>query len=211
MCFLGRFMPEKGPLVAIGTARALGLRLLLAGPRNAYYRERIAPLVDGRHVEYVGYVTGRHKDQLLGRARALLYPIQYPEPFGLVMAEAMMCGTPVAALRLGAVPEIIDEGVAARRCPLESATGGSRFALNPAAGSGQAESRFSAERMRASLRVYERLVTGSARSLPLEGTAFSARSTPTSATRDGQDDTNPLVEMDRGSPGCGRGKGRESP
>lgn len=176
VCFLGRFMPEKGPLVAIGTARALGLRLLLAGPRNAYYRERIAPLVDGRHVEYVGYVTGRHRDQLLGRARALLYPIQYPEPFGLVMAEAMMCGTPVAALRLGAVPEIIDEGVTGCSAVSVEEFGDQvvhALALNRRWIREQAESRFSAERMaREYLRVYERLVTGSARSNPpLEGTA----------------------------------------
>jgi len=67
--------------------------------------------VDGRSVEYVGRVSGGGRDRLLGGARALLYPVQAPEPFGLVQVEAMMCGTPVVATALGAVPEIIDEGV----------------------------------------------------------------------------------------------------
>ena len=111
LCFFGRFTPGKGPLAAIAAARALGRRLLLAGPRNDYYRARVEPLVDGRSVEYVGPVNGPERDRLLGGARALLYPVQHPEPFGLVMIEAMMCGTPVAAMRLGAVAEIVDEGV----------------------------------------------------------------------------------------------------
>jgi glycosyltransferase involved in cell wall biosynthesis len=85
--------------------------LLLAGPRNDYYRAKVEPLVDGRTVEYVGPVGGARRDELLGGARALLYPLQGPESFGLVLLEAMMCGTPVAAVGIGAVPEIVDEGV----------------------------------------------------------------------------------------------------
>jgi glycosyltransferase involved in cell wall biosynthesis len=111
VCYLGRFTPGKGPLQAIATARALGLRLLLAGPRDDYYREHVAPQVDGRQVEYVGYVGSAARDRLLRGARALLYPLQEPEPFGLVQVEAMMCGTPVVAMRRGAAREIIDEGV----------------------------------------------------------------------------------------------------
>jgi glycosyltransferase involved in cell wall biosynthesis len=111
VCYLGRFTPGKGALQAIGVARALGIRLLLAGPADDYYRHRIAPLVDGRQIEYVGYVAGTAKDRLLGGARALLYPLQEPEPFGLVQIEAMLCGTPVVALRVGAVPEIVDDGI----------------------------------------------------------------------------------------------------
>jgi len=109
--FLGRFVSGKGPLKAIEVAQKLGLRLVLAGPENAYFRERVRPLVDGRMVEYVGFVQGADRACLIGRARALLYPIQYPESFGLVLVEAMLCGTPVAAMRLGAVPEIVAEGV----------------------------------------------------------------------------------------------------
>jgi glycosyltransferase involved in cell wall biosynthesis len=109
--YLGRFVSGKGPLLAIEAARSLGLRLVLAGPQNPYFREKIQPLVDGKNVEYAGFITGQKRDRLLGGARALIYPIQYPEAFGLVLAEAMLCGTPIAAMRLGAVPEIIEEGV----------------------------------------------------------------------------------------------------
>jgi glycosyltransferase involved in cell wall biosynthesis len=111
VCYLGRFTPGKGPLQAVATARALGIRLLLAGPCDAYYREQVAPVVDGRQVQYVGYVSGPSRGRLLQGARALLYPLRDPEPFGLVQVEAMMCGTPVVAMRRGAVPEIIDAGV----------------------------------------------------------------------------------------------------
>src|SRR5207244_1765257 len=84
VCFLGRFIQDKGALTGIRAARELGLRLLLAGPRNEYFDERVAPEVDGRLVEYIGPVTGGERDRLLGGARALLYPIEAPEPFGLV-------------------------------------------------------------------------------------------------------------------------------
>jgi glycosyltransferase involved in cell wall biosynthesis len=110
-CFLGRFMPGKGVLEAIHAARELGVRLRLAGPTNEYFEQQVRPLVDGRSVEYVGWVAGPERDRLLGGARALLYPQQHPEPFGLVQVEAMMCGTPVAAVGIGAVPEIVEEGV----------------------------------------------------------------------------------------------------
>jgi glycosyltransferase involved in cell wall biosynthesis len=111
LVFIGRFLPGKGALAAIETARVLDIPLRLAGPRNDYYRAEVEPLVDGRSVEYVGWVSGSVRDELLGRARALLYPLRDPEPFGLVLVEAMMCGTPVAALRIGAVPEIVAEGI----------------------------------------------------------------------------------------------------
>lgn len=111
VCFLGRFIPGKGPLAAIEAARALGLPIRLAGPSNEYFETVIRPLVDGRAVEYVGPVSGDERSHLLGGARALLYPLSEPEPFGLVPIEAMMCGTPVAATRVGAVPEIVDAGV----------------------------------------------------------------------------------------------------
>jgi glycosyltransferase involved in cell wall biosynthesis len=110
VCFLGRFTPGKGPLAAIAAARELGLPLLLAGPRNDYFTRQVEPLVDGRAVRYLGAIGGPERDRLLGGARALLYPIAAPEPFGLVPAEGMMCGTPVAAVRLGAVPEVVEEG-----------------------------------------------------------------------------------------------------
>lgn len=111
LCYLGRFIPDKGPWHAIKVAQALDMRILLAGPRNTYYREHIEPFVDGNRVEYVGQVKGAERDKLLGGARALLLPVQTPEPFGLVLVEAMMCGTPAVAMNLGAVSEIIEQGI----------------------------------------------------------------------------------------------------
>src|SRR5262249_29151145 len=147
---LGRFIPGKNPLAAVAAARALGVRLLLAGPRNDYFRDHVEPLVDGRCVEYVGYVAGRARDQLLGRARALLYPVGAPEPFGLVQVEALMCGTPVVAMRVGAVPEIIDEGITGYTATStdEFLLGVTRsFTLDRRRVRERAEERFSARRM----------------------------------------------------------------
>jgi glycosyltransferase involved in cell wall biosynthesis len=109
--YLGRFVPGKGPLHAINIARKLGLRLIMAGPGSAYFRDDVRPRIDDKTVEYAGYVTGARKAELVGKARALLYPIQYAESFGLVLVEAMLCGTPVVAMNLGAVPEIVEHGV----------------------------------------------------------------------------------------------------
>ncbi len=111
LLFLGRFTEGKGVLAAIDIARTTGHRLLIAAAENDYYRERVAAHVDGHQVVYVGEATHAEKVALLGGARALLYPVQTPESFGLVLAEAGACGTPVAALACGAVPEIVEDGV----------------------------------------------------------------------------------------------------
>jgi glycosyltransferase involved in cell wall biosynthesis len=110
--FLGRMIPDKGPVEAIKMAKMAGMKLVMAGPGDDdYFRNEVRPLVDGKSVEYVGPVNKEERNILLAGAAALLYPVIVPEPFGLVMAEAMACGTPVAALNCGAVPEIVQCGV----------------------------------------------------------------------------------------------------
>jgi glycosyltransferase involved in cell wall biosynthesis len=111
LLFLGRFTEGKGVLQAIEIAKRVGMRLILAAAEDDYYREKVAPHVDGRHIVYFGEANFDAKVGLYGGARALLYPIQSREPFGLVLAEAMACGTPVAALDKGAVREVVDDGV----------------------------------------------------------------------------------------------------
>ena len=110
LLFLGRFTEGKGVLSAIDVAQRTGHRIILAAAENQYYREVVAPLIDGRRIVYAGEVDHADKVALLGGARALVYPVQEGEPFGLVLAEAMSCGTPVAALDCGAVREIVEDG-----------------------------------------------------------------------------------------------------
>ncbi len=116
LLFLGRFTPGKGVLEAIDVARRTGHRLLLAAAENDYFREVVAPHVDGQQIVYAGEADVAAKAALLGGARALVYPVQRAESFGLVLAEAMTCGTPVAALDQGAVSELVDDGVTGYVC-----------------------------------------------------------------------------------------------
>jgi glycosyltransferase involved in cell wall biosynthesis len=111
LLFLGRFTEGKGVLQAIEIAKRVGMRLIMAAAEEDYYREKVAPHVDGSQIVYFGEADHRAKVKLYGGARALLYPIQAAEPFGLVLAEAMACGTPVAALDRGAVREVVDDGI----------------------------------------------------------------------------------------------------
>jgi glycosyltransferase involved in cell wall biosynthesis len=115
VAFLGRISPEKRPDRAIRIARTLGIPLKIAAKVDkideAYFREKIVPLLNDPGVEFIGEINERSKAEFLGEAQALLFPIDWPEPFGLVMIEAMACGTPVLAFRRGSVSEIIDQGV----------------------------------------------------------------------------------------------------
>lgn len=117
LLFLGRMIEDKGPAEAIEIARQADLPLVLAGPAEDGFDERVAPQIDGRQVRYVGRVDPPERDRLLAGAAALLYPLLYPEPFGLVPVEAMVCGTPVLATSIGAVPELVEPGVTGYLAP----------------------------------------------------------------------------------------------
>ena len=115
LAFLGRISPEKRPDRAIRIARAAGVPLKIAAKVDkvdeGYFRNEILPLIDGPDVEFIGEINEREKTKFLGEAAALLFPVDWPEPFGLVMIEAMACGTPVLAFRCGSIPEVIEDGV----------------------------------------------------------------------------------------------------
>jgi glycosyltransferase involved in cell wall biosynthesis len=115
LAFLGRISPEKRPDRAIRIARAAGIPLKIAAKVDKvdedYFRTEISPLIEGPGVEFAGEINEREKTKFLGEAAALLFPVDWPEPFGLVMIEAMACGTPVLAFRSGSVPEVVEDGV----------------------------------------------------------------------------------------------------
>ena len=114
LAFIGRVAPEKRVDRAIAIAKRVGLPLRIAAKVDAvdreYFESIVEPLLDDPLVEYIGEIGDGEKQEFLGNAKVLLFPIDWPEPFGLVMIEAMACGTPVIALRRGAVPEIVEHG-----------------------------------------------------------------------------------------------------
>lgn len=117
LVFLGRMEFIKGPHIAIEVAKKTGRRLVLMGnvpeeeKHRSYFRQEIAPHIDGKEIVYLGPVDDFQKNEVLGRALALLMPILWDEPFGIVMAEALACGTPVIGYDRGAVPEVVQNGV----------------------------------------------------------------------------------------------------
>lgn len=165
LAFLGRISPEKRPDRAIEIACKAGLPLKIFAKVDRaderYFQERIAPLLDHPLIEFVGEIGEAEKGEALGKALALLFPVDWPEPFGLAMIEAMACGTPVIAFPCGAVPEVVEEGVTGHLvASIDEAVAATRRvrALDRRQVRQRFEERFSAERMAKDyLEVYERL------------------------------------------------------
>jgi glycosyltransferase involved in cell wall biosynthesis len=175
VAFLGRMAPCKGPHLAIEAAKRAGVRLKLAGEVqpifNDYWTREVLPRIDGDQVAYVGEADRAFKNELLSRARALLFPIQWNEPFGLVMVEAMACGTPVLAFPGGSVDEIVRDGVSGWICR-DIAEMAVRIEGPPIAAEScraWAARHFSRERMVDDyLEIYRRACTGSTAALSVE-------------------------------------------
>jgi glycosyltransferase involved in cell wall biosynthesis len=164
--FLGRISPEKGIDRAIKIAARAGVKLKIAAKIDAadreYYEALIKPLLSQGHVEYIGEIDDSQKPAFLSGARALLFPIDWPEPFGLVMIEAMACGTPVIAYNHGSVPEVLDHGLTGFIVPDEDAAVSAIAKLDEldrGAIRRRFEQRFSARRMAQDyVDVYEELI-----------------------------------------------------
>jgi glycosyltransferase involved in cell wall biosynthesis len=187
LAFLGRISPEKRPDRAIAIARAAGLPLKIAAKvdkaDDAYFRDVIAPMLDGGGVEFIGEINDNAKGEFLGQAAGLLFPIDWPEPFGLVMIEAMACGTPVLAFRCGSVPEIVEDGLTGRIVSdLDEAVRAipELLALDRKAIRARFEERFSAARMASDyVKIYQKMLRKHA-APQLELSAMAAISATTS-------------------------------
>jgi glycosyltransferase involved in cell wall biosynthesis len=170
VAFLGRICPIKGAHNAIAIAKRAGIPLKIAGEVQPifqeYFEREIRPHLDNRNVEFVGEADITLKSELLSNATALLFPIEWEEPFGLAMIESMACGTPVIAFPGGAVEEVIDDGISGRVCRnvAEASESLRRDTFQPRAVRYCAETRFSADGM---ARQYSRLYSGLLRGLPL--------------------------------------------
>jgi glycosyltransferase involved in cell wall biosynthesis len=183
LAFLGRISPEKRPDQAIEIAKRTGLPLRIAAKVDPadqqYYRSEIEPLLDHPLVEFLGEISDAEKDEFIGNALALVCPYDWPEPFGLVLIEALACGTPVLAYRRGSIPEIIDDGITGFVCEslAEMAEAVERFALIDRRRCRTAfEERFTADRMaRDYVALYERIIEESTVQTALKIRAIGSR------------------------------------
>jgi len=162
LSFIGRIAPLKGTHIAIDVAKRTGIPLKMAGDiqplHREYFERKIKPHLDGKLVEYIGLADLETKNELLGNSLAMLFPIQWNEPFGLVMVESMACGTPVLAMPGGSVPEIVSPGVSGYICRsvTEMAKHVRNLDLKPAAVRKYVEENFSTSRMaKAYAQVYQ--------------------------------------------------------
>lgn len=167
LSFIGRIAPLKGTHVAIDVAKRTGIPLKIAGdiqPANReYFEKKIRPEIDGELVQYIGLADLKAKNELLGNSMAMLFPIQWNEPFGLVMVEAMACGTPVLAMPGGSVPEVVRDGVSGYICrsvrDMARRVGDLNF--TPATVRNYVEENFSDERMvKNYIDLYEEILRG---------------------------------------------------
>jgi glycosyltransferase involved in cell wall biosynthesis len=188
LLFFGRIHPDKGAREAVDVARQTGRKLILAGivQDAEYYRTAIEPFLDGQQIRYVGSVGPSQRDALLGGAMALLHLIQFEEPFGLSVVEAMATGTPVIAFRRGSMPELIDEGVSGFLVPAGNIDGAIAAVdrigeLDRHAARAHVERHFSAERMVDDyVQLYERLLNQA--DAPHRGHTPSSRQCPSGSS-----------------------------
>ena len=187
LAFLGRISPEKGPDRAIAIARAVGMPLRIAAKVDpvdrAYFAEVVEPLLADPLVDYIGEIGEKDKDEFLGDAYAYLFPIDWPEPFGITMIEALACGTPVIALGRGSVPEVLVDGTTGYICETvdEMIAAVAKIPLiDRRACRAHVTGRFSVDIMAAGYQaIYADLLGASARlpTSPLEGPRESLRAT----------------------------------
>ncbi|MDX2158441.1 MAG: glycosyltransferase family 4 protein [Hyphomicrobiaceae bacterium] len=170
LAFVGRISPEKGIERAIRISRATGMQLKIAAKVDRmdveYFKANVEPMLAHPDIEFVGEIDERRKQSFMGEARALLFPIDWPEPFGLVMIEAMACGTPVLAFRNGSVPEVIEDGVTGFIVDTEQEAIcrlGALLALDRGKVRRRFEERFTARRMASDyIDLYETMASGGA-------------------------------------------------
>jgi glycosyltransferase involved in cell wall biosynthesis len=188
LAFLGRIAPEKRPDHAIEIAKRVGIPLRIAAKVDPmdqnYFHTEIEPLLSDPLIEYIGEITDAEKNEFLGHARALVCPYDWPEPFGLVLIEALACGTPVLAYRRGSIPEIIEDKVTGFVCEgLDEMTAAVQNIpeIDRQRCRVTFEQRFSAERMAQDyLRVYEQMLSSTyEKEIEKEIVATSLESWPT--------------------------------